>query len=397
MTKAAANKRRLSQLMVNRAHAREHAYLIWDTFQHGLALQVRPGGHKSWKVIYTHHGRPRWYTLGNAAAISVNDARKLAGRIMFKVAEGADPQAERKAQRSKGTFEELATRYVNEYAQRKNKSWRQPDTLVRKHLLPRWGKLSAATITRSDVKALMAGIEAPKVANQTILAASAIFSWAIREEIVKVNPCAKIELHAVHSRERVLSDSEIPDFWQAFDKAGLIAGTLLKMILLTGQRPGEVAHMHREMIADGWWTLPGEPVPALNWPGTKSGRPHRVWLPKAAQELLADLPETGPLFVGTRGKTLNASPYMLAACKGLTRATPHDLRRTHGTLITALGFGRDAMNRIQNHADGGIASVYDRHSYAEENKRIMETVAQRIMALIDGEIDHAKVLPFRQA
>ena len=28
-------------------------------------------------------------------------------------------------------------------------------------------------------------------------------------------------------------------------------------------------------------------------------------------------------------------------------------------MITALGFGRDAMNRVQNHKEGGIASVYD--------------------------------------
>jgi integrase len=67
---------------------------------------------------------------------------------------------------------------------------------------------------------------------------------------------------------------------------------------------------------------------------------------------------------------------------------PHDLRRTHGTLITGLGFGRDAMNRIQNHRDGGIASVYDRHSYADENKRIMEAVANKIMTLVEGAPDN---------
>ena len=63
---------------------------------------------------------------------------------------------------------------------------------------------------------------------------------------------------------------------------------------------------------------------------------------------------------------------------------PHDLRRSHGSTITALGFGRDAMNRVQNHREGGIASVYDRHGYADENKRVMETVANKIMALVEG-------------
>ena len=39
---------------------------------------------------------------------------------MFQVAENKDPCTERKLERGKGTFEELATRYVEEYAKRKN-------------------------------------------------------------------------------------------------------------------------------------------------------------------------------------------------------------------------------------------------------------------------------------
>jgi hypothetical protein len=53
-------------------------------------------------------------------------------------------------------------------------------------------------------------------------------------------------------------------------------------------------------------------------------------------------------------------------------------------MITRLGFGRDAMNRIQNHIEGGIGSVYDRYGYADENKRVMETVAERLLAVAEG-------------
>jgi integrase len=79
----------------------------------------------------------------------------------------------------------------------------------------------------------------------------------------------------------------------------------------------------------------------------------------------------------------------------IERLTPHDLRRTHGSTITALGFGRDAMNRIQNHREGGIASVYDRHGYAEETKRVMDAVASKIMALAEGHSAGGKVVPLR--
>jgi hypothetical protein len=51
------------------------------------------------------------------------------------------------------------------------------------------------------------------------------------------------------------------------------------------------------------------------------------------------------------------------------------------------------MNRVQNHREGGIASVYDRHGYADENKRVMETVAAKIMALVEGRASD-KVVKF---
>ena len=54
------------------------------------------------------------------------------------------------------------------------------------------------------------------------------------------------------------------------------------------------------------------------------------------------------------------------------------------------------MNRIQNHKEGGIASVYDRHQYADENKRIMEAVAASIMSLATGETETGNVAQFKR-
>jgi integrase len=247
---------------------------------------------------------------------------------------------------------------------------------------------------------MMARIEAPILANQTLAAVSAIFSWGVKEEIVTVNPCRGVDRNATKSRERILADSEVRRFWTAFDDAGLVASSALKTILLTGQRPGEVAHMRREHIKDNWWEMPGEA--ALGWPGTKNAQSHRVWLPKPVQTLIAELDDDGAaagfVFAGSRGTAIGKLDVaMRAICKalGVERATPHDLRRTHGSAITALGFGRDAMNRVQNHKEGGIASVYDRHGYADENKRVMETVAARLLSLAEGRTD-TKVVPIRR-
>ena len=82
-------------------------------------------------------------------------------------------------------------------------------------------------------------------------------------------------------------------------------------------------------------------------------------------------------------------------CKqlGVEPVTPHDLRRTHGRKVARL-FNREVMNRIENHKEGGIADVYDRNEYAEENQNAMEAVARAFMQLITGSADN--VVPLRQ-
>jgi integrase len=396
-----AHKRRLTELSVRKLRPRATTYLIWDTLQRGLAIRVQPTGARAWKVIYSRHGRPRWLHLGDVGAIGLAHARELAAEAMLAVARGKDPAAERRAERGAGTFADLAVKYLETYAKKRNKSWRQADALVQRYLLPRWGKLQASSITRGDVRTLVGHIEAPVLANQVLAAASAIFSWAMRQEIVAANPCRGIDRNTTRSRERVLSDSEVPRFWAAFDDAGLVASSALKTILCTGQRPGEVAHIRLEHVVDGWWQMPGEPVPALEWRGTKNGATHRIWLPKPVQAIIAELSDgatTGFVFAGERGRPIRKlDRAMRAICSklGVERATPHDLRRTFSTKVTALGFGREALNRVTNHREGGIASVYDRHQYADENKRVMEAVASRIMALAEGRPDD-KVVPIRR-
>jgi integrase len=399
------NKRHLNEPFIKSLKPQAGPYLVWDLKQRGLAIRVQPSGHLSFKVIYSRHGRPRWFSLGHAD-IGIAKARKEAAKILVQVDDGNDPAADRKAERGAGTFAELVDEY-RDYAKTKNKSWAQGDGLVRKHLLPRWGKLQPANITQSDAEVRIKKIKAPIVANQTLAAGSAIFTWAIKKKKagVKINPFVGVDRNATKSRERVLSDTEIPEFWNAFDGVGLMEGAALKTILLTGQRPGEVTHMRTEHIENGWWKMPGDPVAKLDWPGTKNGLSHRVWLPQAVQDIITGLEPTGLVFAAVRGGVItNLDLTMRAICKQLglvekeDRATPHDLRRTFGTKVTGLRHGRDSMDRVLNHKEGKkkVTDIYDRYEYAEEDKFIMESVAANLMALIDGS-GAANVIAFGKA
>ncbi|BBB99013.1 tyrosine-type recombinase/integrase [Bradyrhizobium elkanii] len=376
------HRRKLTDMYVQALKGGARNELIWDERCPHLALSVRTTGYKSWSVIYRHSGKPRWFLLGDVRDIGLADARKMYAKVMLDVANGKDPVAERQAQRDSGTFADLARTYVELWAKKHNKSYRQAERLVARYLLPRLGKLKANQVSRSDVRGAIARISAPIVANQVLASASAIFSWAIRQEILAINPCKGIDSNPTKDRERVLSDSELRLLWPRLDAQ-------LKLLLLTGQRPGEVAAMRRQDIVEGWWKMSGDPVG--DWPGTKNGRDHRVFLSDPAAALI-------PLHLQDRRTAKESGVFMRKLVQELNieRATPHDLRRTALTKITSLGFGRDAMDRIANHRKKSVTNVYDRHGYEVEDQRIMEAVARKILSIVNDE-PSSNVVPFAAA
>ena len=98
------------------------------------------------------------------------------------------------------------------------------------------------------------------------------------------NPFAALPVgKGIAKRERVLSDTEIGEIWRAAGDAASPYGTIIRLLLLTGQRRGEVAGMAWSEISDDLaiWTLPGE--------RTKNGAAHTVPLSAPARDLLRAL------------------------------------------------------------------------------------------------------------
>jgi hypothetical protein len=139
----------LTELFIRKVKPEFRPFKVWDAKQRGLVLQVQPSGHRAWHVFYRHHARPCWFFVGNASSIGLADARKMAVRVALQVAEGKDPAAERKAERSAGTFEELHECYLEQHAKKHNKSWRQGDALIRRRVLSHWAKSGNGASVRS--------------------------------------------------------------------------------------------------------------------------------------------------------------------------------------------------------------------------------------------------------
>ena len=109
---------------------------------------------------------------------------------MLAVAHGKDPAAEKRAERSAGTFTELQ-RYVEHHAKKRNRSWRQADKLDPPLRAAALGQAAGGGITRGDVKAMMSQIEAPgRSPIRPWRRRRAVFAWAVKEEIVAANPAS---------------------------------------------------------------------------------------------------------------------------------------------------------------------------------------------------------------
>jgi integrase len=360
----------------------------YDTRQIGFAVATQTSGAKAWKCVYfAPGGRPRWFHIGRVGEIGLSDARKMAAGVMLAARSGKDPQAEKRAERSRGSFAELAVQYRTEYAKVHNKSWRQAARLVEHYAIPKIGGLPASGVTRSDIKAMLKS-RAPVLANQILASTSAVFAFGVREGIVPVNPCALITRNPVNARERILSNDEVRSFWAEFGEAGS-AGMALQMILLTAARPGEIGAMRSEHVVDGTWTMPGQPDGG--WPGTKNKKSHAVWLSKPAQEIIANLGQ-GQIFSGVK---LDAAMREINAKLGIkNRVRPHDLRRTSSSMVAGM-FGMEAMDRVTNHAISGVRKTYNRFDFASKDREIMEWLGSHIVGLAEGTRNDDRVIVLR--
>lgn len=70
MSRAVPNKQKLTTLTVTKLRPTTKPFLVWDTYQRGLALQIQPSGYRAYKLIYRFHNRPRWFHIGAADAIA---------------------------------------------------------------------------------------------------------------------------------------------------------------------------------------------------------------------------------------------------------------------------------------------------------------------------------------
>jgi integrase len=385
-------------------------------------LRLTANGAASWSFRY----RPREggkrnerVTFGSASVLSLADARDRAARIRAEVVDGGNPQLtyreRREAAKNALTFERLAERYLNDYAKPRKASWKDDEQRLGRARAA-LGRKEAASVTRRDIINFLDDVKrtAPVQANriQTILCT--MFNWAVEEELLDSNPIAGLRKRAKESAAtRTLTDAEIRVLWAGFDAAaresvtGEDVAAALKALLLTGQRPGEVAGALQRELSDlgnklARWEIPGERM--------KARRPHVLPLAPMARSIfehaVARRSEEGDK-VGVFGSrylerdtlarhslsqalrriipNLEAPGPNADAVASLQAdpPTPHDFRRTVATGMAALAIPREDRLAVLGHRPGDVHGAhYDRYERLKEKRSALETWERHVAEVL---------------
>ena len=294
---------KLTVMAIDRAAAPAEGRLeLWDTLVPGLGLRITSTGHCSWSVLTRVDRKLTRYTLGAYPVVGLADARAKARDLMQAIARGEPPSSR------SDTVGEVVAEFVERYHRPRNKSWRAVDRALRRELAPWWGK-PIRNVTKRDVITMLDRMvdRAPTMANRVHAYLRQLFTWAVETRHPKGLAGDRHKAPSARGEPgQGIDQEELAAVWRASTGLGWPAGPMVRLMILTAQRRGEVAAMAWEDVTVDRkiWTLPK----AI----TKAGRAHDVPLSPLALEIIGGLPlvgYSGLVFPSRTGVIVNFSRY----------------------------------------------------------------------------------------
>ncbi|MCY4468391.1 MAG: tyrosine-type recombinase/integrase [Thiotrichales bacterium] len=345
----------LSDARVKAFRPRKAAYDIRDAKLRAFGLRVLPSGAKRFFLHTQHRGTRVWKMVGDASAVTVDEARARATSMLAAIRGDADasPEATR--------FETVAETVFRRYS----RVWK-PQTLyvnrnyLHRQILPHFAGTPIADITRADVRRWFASRRAtPVAADRSMPVLSVILSEAERMGIRPEgsNPCRGIRRYRRKGRERYLTDAEIGHLAAALaahEGERPLEVAAIRLLLLTGCRKSEVLTLRWSDYREG----------RLFLRDSKSG-PRTVWLSHAARSVLDRIERTSawvfpaPRTQGPAGaECLRHFWQRVRAEAGLPDLRLHDLRHSHASFALRQGESVLAIARLLGHNSAATTLKY---------------------------------------
>lgn len=400
----------LTDTEIKRARPADEPYRMPDAGN--LFLWVTPSGGKLWRWAYRFEGKQKLMTFGKYPDVSLARARERHAAQRSILAEGIDPMAQKKAEKTaarlatENSFATVAGQWLEHW--KDDKSLRHVESTRRRlasNILPTLGALQVDNIQAPDIVTMVRTIEARgarDIAKRALETTGQIFRYAIAHGYARRNPAKEIEPRDIlkasaKSNYARIEPKELPNLLREIEvyRGTPVTRLAMKLMALTFVRTSE-------LIAAKWsefdleaarWDIPADRM--------KMRTPHIVPLARQSLEILGMLRGlTGHsewLFPGDRDVTKPMSNNTIL--KALERMgykgkmTGHGFRGLASTILHERGYVHEHIELQLAHAPrNAVSAAYNHALYLKPRARMMQEWADFLEQTQRG----AKVLLFRE-
>lgn len=400
----------LSKRTVDGLAAKSKRYFVWDAALKGFGVRVEPTGRKTFLCRYRAGGARRQYLLGAHGAVTAEEARGEARRVLSSSALGTDLAHSRYEARRAVRFSELVEIFLAEHVSKlKSGTAVEYEGALRKHAVPAIGRTPADAVTTSELNRLHVALSAHRArANRVNSYIRSLFSWAGTHGYVPrdFNPARYVKPYKEQARERYLSSEELLRLGEILRKAettgiswiAKAAGQTAKhrakpknqlivyppevtnavrLLLFTGCRLREILHLR-------WGEVDLERG-LLHLPNSKTGK-KSVVLNGAAVGILKNLPRCDVFVIpgdvkGQPRHDLKRPWEHIRHAAGLQDVRLHDLRHTHASFGVASGLGLPIIGRLLGHASPLTTARYA-HLADDPVRRASDVIGTKLSQLL---------------
>lgn len=371
-----------------------------DGFIPGLTLTASKAGTASWVVRYRTASKQKEVTIGQFPAWGIADAREKAKALRRAVDEGVDVAIQKRMDKMVSaeavTLDELAAAYFEKAEQEMHPhTFKQRRSIHERFVSPVIGSFPAAAVTPSHVREAVAKSFAggKTLPNITLIHIAQLFHHAVGNAIRDDNPCRDLKLSAIVGKQDApkqriaLTAVELAFFLSALKTIPRQYALAIRLLLLTGVR---VSTLTEAKIAEfdldaGIWSVP--------WGRRKNRRhtsgPFIIPLPPAAVDWVRELIQLAGrdaylLPVESRRHSDARNPMskrvtigdwldkMQGCGQNWRRITPHDLRATCKSWLSALRVDYETRQRYLDHALEGMDAIYDKADLLADRREAAE-------------------------
>jgi integrase len=382
------NLRLTKRLIDTLPHPSAGQILYRDTALPGFGLRVGRQS-KTYFVEGQVNRRTRRVTIGRADVFAPEIARKKAMAILSDMAEGRDPNEEKRVQFTQNITLEKAFELF--FATRTHLSAHTVSGYGRtaRLYLKAWAKTPMSEITRQMVlrKHQHVAAKSGKItANNVMRHLRSVYNFvAATQEQFPANPVLILTQARAWNKETrrrtVIASHQLPAWWCAVLQEPDYSRDFLLSALFTGMRRGELMQLRWDSV-----DLAGR---SLHSPTTKNGDPLDLPLSEFMTMLLTTRKGItglspwvfpGP---GKSGHIVETKKFQLRIGEASgVHFTLHDLRRTFITIAESLDVPYYALKRMLNHRTGSDVTggyiVID----AERLRGPVDLVARKILELV---------------